>query len=41
MSKNLKTGVRLGLGFGLALVFLLIIASLVFVRVSWLNRRLC
>ena len=40
MFKNLKIGVRLGLGFGLVLLFLAIIASIATTRISALNSNI-
>lgn len=37
MFKNMKIGVRLGLGFGVVLMLLLIISALSFFRVGGLN----
>ena len=37
MFKNLKIGVRLGIGFGLVLTLLIVIASLAYLRVGALN----
>jgi len=40
MFKNMKIGVRLGLGFGVVLMLLLIISSLAFIRVGGLNNEI-